>query len=302
MVFQALIGVVLFLALIVLGMLYNSNVKKFNYRNNRIKKIRSSVVNVDKNENRFDIYKVLSRIGRLIVNANIIPQKTVDEILQSISKNPEFNGSVLYIFIAAKVIFFFIGLSLGAYLFFFGETGVVSHIMIPLALPIAGIMLPDLILSMMHKKYLAGVEKGMPQALDLLIICAESGMPVEVSMIRIAKDLQKLNKNVANEFRLTVQDMQLISDRYEVFRQMAKRTGLPVMKQLSSILIQSLETGTPLADAFRTLAEDVKQDEMLRYQTRAAQLPVFLTVPMIVLILPVLFIVVLGPMAVKFMK
>ena len=301
MIFQVLIGVVLFISLVVLGVMYNNSIKKFNYRNNRIKKIRESVVETDKNENRFNIFKGLSKIGHLIINANIIPQKTVDEVLQSLSKNPEFNGSVLYIFIASKVIFFSIGLSLGVYLFFFGQAGVMFHMVIPLALPIIGLMLPDLILNSMHKKYLAGVEKGMPQALDLLIICAESGMPVEVSMIRIAKDMQKLNKDVANEFRLTVQDMQLISDRYEVFRQMARRTGLPVMKQLSSILIQSLETGTPLADAFRTLAEDVKQDAMLRYQTRAAQLPVFMTVPMIVLILPVLFIVVLGPMIVKFM-
>lgn len=189
MILQALIGVVLFISLVVLGMLYNNNVKKFKYRKNRIKKIRESVAEIDKNENRFDVFKVLSKIGHLIINANIIPQKTVDEVLQSISKNPEFNGSILYIFIAAKVIFFSIGLSLGGYLFFFGQAGVMFHMVIPLALPIIGMMLPDLILSSMHKKYLAGVEKGMPQALDLLIICAESGMPVEVSMIRIAKDI-----------------------------------------------------------------------------------------------------------------
>ncbi len=302
MIFQVSIGIALFVSLLVLGMFYNSNAKKFNHRKNRIKKVRESAINVAKGDGSFNVYKVLSKIGQVIVNANVIPKKTIDDILRSISKNPEFNSGVFYIFIGAKVISLFLGLSCAVYLFFFRSGGFFSHIFLPLALPVLGMMLPDLVLSLIHKNYLAGVEKGMPQALDLLIICAESGMPVEVSMIRVARDMQQLNKDVANEFRLTVQDMQLISDRYEVFRQLARRTGLSVMKQLSSILIQSLETGTPLAEAFRTLSEDIKQEEMLRYQTRAAQLPVFMTVPMIVLILPVLFIVVLGPVAVKFMK
>lgn len=302
MILQITIGIVLFLSLGVLGVLYNNSAKKFNYRKGRIKKVCESAVKVKKEDGEFNIYKILSKVGQAIVQANVIPKKTVDEILQNISKNAEFNKNVFFIFIASKVIFFTIGLSIGIYLFFFRSGGGMSHILLPMALPILGVMLPDLILSIMHKKYLAGVEKGMPQALDLLIICAESGMPVEVSMIRIARDMQKLNKDVANEFRLTVQDMQMTSDRYEVFRQLARRTGLSVMKQLSSILIQSLETGTPLSDAFRTLSEDIKQDQMLRYQTRAAQLPVFMTLPMIVLILPVLFIVVLGPVAVQFME
>lgn len=299
---QILLGIILLFSLGVLGSLYNQSAKKFDHRRNRIKNIRDSVVGIHKDDSKFNVYQILSKVGQVIINANIIPKKTVDEILQSVSKNTEFNASAFYIFIASKVIFFFVGLSLGVYLFFDGKTGIISHILLPVLLPILGVVLPDFILSQIHKKYLAGVDKGMSQALDLLIICAESGMPIEVSMIRVANDMQKLNKNVANEFRLTVQDMQLISDRYEVFRQMAKRTGLSVMKQLSSILIQSLETGTPLAEAFRTLSDDVKQEEMLRYQTRAAQLPVFMTLPMIVLILPVLFIVVLGPVAVQFMK
>ncbi|WP_338333241.1 type II secretion system F family protein [Acetobacter sp. LMG 32666] len=299
---QIIIGFALFFFLGVLGVLYNQSAKKFQYRKNRIQAVCDSVVKDKKSGNKFDFYHILSKFGQFIINANVIPQKTVDEMLRSISKKPEFSGGAFYIFMGSKVLFFCIGLVISLYYFFFKDTGIISHIVLPIAFPIVGIVLPDFILNSLHKKYLEGVEKGMPQALDLLIICAESGMPMEVSMIRVARDMQQLNKDVANEFRLTVQDMQLISDRYEVFRQMARRTGLSVMKQLSSILIQSLETGTPLAEAFRTLSADVKQDAMLRYQTRAAQLPVFMTVPMIVFILPVLFIVVLGPVAVQFMK
>ena len=302
MSFQIIIGCAFFFCLGVLGLLYNQSAKKFQYRKNRIQDVCNSVVGVKKSGGKFDFYQVLSRFGQFIINANVIPQKTVDEMLRSIAKKPEFSGGAFYIFMGSKVLFFCIGLIFSVYYFFFKGTGMISHIVLPIAFPIVGIVLPDFILNSLHKKYLEGVEKGMPQALDLLIICAESGMPMEVSMIRVARDMQQLNKDVANEFRLTVQDMQLISDRYEVFRQMARRTGLSVMKQLSSILIQSLETGTPLAEAFRTLSADVKQDAMLRYQTRAAQLPVFMTVPMIVFILPVLFIVVLGPVAVQFLK
>ncbi|CEF54150.1 type II secretion system F family protein [Acetobacter ghanensis] len=297
------IAAVLFITLMCLGMIYIvEQEKKLDVRKNRIKKFCIIDKNVNFEKKGIDVYGVLYKIGRIIVHANIIPKKTIDEIIVSISKKSEANNKVFYTFIGAKVFCFFVGIISGIYIFLSTDTGLFSHVMLPLFLPVTGIVLPDMVLSQIHKKYLKGVEEGMPQALDLLIICAEAGMPIEVSIGRVAQDLTSLNKDVANEFRLTLQDMQLIPDRYEVFRQMARRTGLPVMKQLSSILIQSFETGTPLADAFRTLSDDVKQDAMMRYQARVAQLPVFITLPMILFILPVLFIVVLGPLAVQFWK
>lgn len=293
----------LFFIMMLLGMIFFiKQEKKFEIRRDRIKKF--CIISGNKNFERkgFDFYGLLYKIGKFIVISNIIPKKTIDEIISSISKKSEANNKVFYTFIGAKVFCFLSGIVGGVYIFFLTDSGALTHILLPFSLPVIGVILPDITLNQIHKKYLKGVEDGMSQALDLLIICAEAGMPIEVSIGRVSKDLRELNKDAANEFRLTLQDMQLIPDRYEVFRQMARRTGLPVMKQLSSILIQSFETGTPLADAFRTLSEDVKQDAMMRYQARVAQLPVFMTLPMILFILPVLFIVVLGPLAVQFWK
>jgi tight adherence protein C len=107
----------------------------------------------------------------------------------------------------------------------------------------------------------------------------------------------RVNTSVASELRLTARDMSLMPDRQEALRQMVRRTELPVMRQVATVLAQSFEVGSPIAQDLRILSEDVQADTMLRYQTRAAQLPVYLTLPMILFIMPVIFIVVIGPVA-----
>jgi tight adherence protein C len=137
----------------------------------------------------------------------------------------------------------------------------------------------------------------MADALDMLTICVDAGTPIEAAMHRVAQDMLRVNTSVASELRLTARDMSLIPDRQEALRQMVRRTELPVMRQVATVLAQSFELGSPIAQDLRILSEDVQADTMLRYQTRAVQLPVYLTLPMILFIMPVIFIVVIGPVA-----
>ena len=158
-------------------------------------------------------------------------------------------------------------------------------------------LLPDMVLSARRRRYLQDVESGMADALDMLTICVDAGMPIEAAMHRVAQDMLRVNTSVASELRLTARDMSLMPDRQEALRQMVRRTELPVMRQVATVLAQSFEVGSPIAQDLRILSEDVQADTMLRYQTRAAQLPVYLTLPMILFIMPVIFIVVIGPVA-----
>ena len=121
----------------------------------------------------------------------------------------------------------------------------------------------------------------------------------EVAIGRVAHEMKNLNPAVSKELNMTVNDFQVIPDRIEVFRLLSRRTGLPIMKQISSVLIQSYELGTPLGEAFRTLAEESKKESILRFQEKVAQIPALMTIPMIVFILPVLFIALLAPAILK---
>ena len=169
----------------------------------------------------------------------------------------------------------------------------------PIVFPIFGLIGPDMAMSRWRKKYIENVQMGMADALDLLVICVEVGMPAEVAIGRVEKKKKNLNPAVSKELNMTVNDFQVIPDRIEVFRLLSRRTGLPIMKQISSVLIQSYELGTPLGEAFRTLAEESKKETMLRFQEKVAQIPALMTVPMIVFILPVLFIALLAPGVLK---
>lgn len=247
----------------------------------------------------FSLVASFRRFGIWLEGSGFIPAGTLAEMRAGTQAHARSGEQIFHVFLGIKVFLLLLGCVLFIGCFFLLGHGSFMHILLPVAFPVLGLVASDMVLSARYKRYLTGVERGMPDALDLLVICVEAGMPAEVAIARVAREMGRLNADVANEFRMTVQDMQVMPDRYEVFKQMARRTGLPVMKQLSSVLVQSFELGTPLAEAFRTLAADMKQEAVLRYQTQVAQLPVFMTLPMILFILPVLFIIVLAPVVLK---
>lgn len=223
-------------------------------------------------------------LGRWVEKKKLVPQKTLDTI------NVDVGSKVFYRFLGAKLcsvvggifLFIFCGLLFGNWAF-------------PIAFPIVGLVLPDMVMSRLRSRYIAKIQEGMADALDLMVICVEVGMPAEVAIQRVANEMELLHPAVAVELKLTVQDFQVVPDRVEVFRKLASRTGLPIMKQISSVLIQSIELGTPLGEAFRTLADDSKKETILRFQEKVAQIPALMTIPMILFILPVLFIILMAP-------
>jgi tight adherence protein C len=156
---------------------------------------------------------------------------------------------------------------------------------------------PDIFLSNKITKRTKEIQKGLPDALDLLVICAEAGLTVDAAFHRVARELGKAYPELGDEFALTAIELGFLSERRQAFENLAGRVKLDAVKGVVTTMIQTEKYGTPLASALRVLSAEFRNDRMMRAEEKAARLPAIMTVPLILFILPVLFVVILGPAA-----
>ncbi len=156
---------------------------------------------------------------------------------------------------------------------------------------------PDIWLKNKITKRTTAIRKGLPDALDLLVICAEAGLTVDAAFGRVAKELGRAYPELGDEFALTAIELGFLTDRRTAFENLATRINLDQVKGVTTTMIQTEKYGTPLASALRVLSAEFRNDRMMRAEEKAARLPAIMTVPLILFILPVLFVVILGPAA-----
>ncbi|UVO49817.1 type II secretion system F family protein [Sphingomonas sp. SUN019] len=156
---------------------------------------------------------------------------------------------------------------------------------------------PDIFLKNKIKKRSDAIRKGLPDALDLLVICAEAGLTVDAAFHRVAKELGKAYPELGDEFAYTAIELGFLTDRRTAFENFAARVDLDAVKGVVTTMIQTEKYGTPLASALRVLSAEFRNERMMRAEEKAARLPAIMTVPLILFILPVLFVVILGPAA-----
>ncbi|WP_170303956.1 type II secretion system F family protein [Sphingosinicella humi] len=156
---------------------------------------------------------------------------------------------------------------------------------------------PDIWLKNKIDKRTAAIRKGLPDALDLLVICAEAGLTVDAAFNRVAKELGRAYPELGDEFALTSIELGFLTDRRSAFENLAMRIDLESIRGVVTTMIQTEKYGTPLASALRVLSAEFRNERMMRAEEKAARLPAIMTVPLILFILPVLFIVILGPAA-----
>jgi tight adherence protein C len=154
---------------------------------------------------------------------------------------------------------------------------------------------PDIWLKNKINKRTHAIRKGLPDALDLLVICAEAGLTVDAAFNRVARELGKAYPELGDEFALTSIELGFLTDRRSAFENLAQRIDLDAVRGVVTTMIQTEKYGTPLASALRVLAAEFRNERMMRAEEKAARLPAIMTVPLILFILPVLFIVILGP-------
>ncbi len=179
----------------------------------------------------------------------------------------------------------------------FPEWGSFKRFMAFAAAIIAGYKAPDLFLRNKITKRTHAIRKGLPDALDLLVICAEAGLTVDAAFSRVAKELGRAYPELGDEFMLTSIELSFLTERRMAFENLAYRVDLDSVRGVVTTMIQTERYGTPLASALRVLSAEFRNERMMRAEEKAARLPAIMTVPLILFILPVLFIVILGPAA-----
>lgn len=148
------------------------------------------------------------------------------------------------------------------------------------------------------KRYLK-IQRSLADVLDLMTICAEAGLSLPATLERVSRELALSYPEMAEELSLTSIEIGFLPDRNKALSNMAERCKLPEVRGITSVLIQTEKYGTPIAQALRVLAAEFRTARMLRAEQKAAKLPALMTVPMIVFILPTLFIVILSPAIIK---
>jgi tight adherence protein C len=162
-----------------------------------------------------------------------------------------------------------------------------------------GLQAPMLFLKNAISKRQLSIKRAFPDALDLLLICIESGMSVEVAFRKVSAEIATQSVALSEEFALTTAELSYLQDRKVAYENLAKRTGLEGVKSVCLSLQQSERYGTPLGQSLRVMAQENRDMRMTEAEKKAAALPPKLTVPMILFFLPVLFVVILGPTGIK---
>jgi tight adherence protein C len=200
--------------------------------------------------------------------------------------------------IAPVVVFFVL-------MFLFLATDFLSHmpLMARMGIALGGVLLasvaPEIVVKNQTQKRISSLRKGLPDALDLLVICTEAGLTVDAAFSRVARELGHGYPELADELTLTSVELGFLQDRRVALENFAKRVPLSSIKSIVTTLIQTEKYGTPLAAALRVLSAEFRNERMMKAEEKAARLPAIMTVPLILFIMPTIFVVLLGPAACK---
>ena len=242
----------------------------------------------DKMKEKLEAMKVLQES-----QVKIIQQK----LAQAGYRNKEWAVFVIFARMVLPIVLGFIGVVCLYWLDMFPDWSSFRRFMAFAALVVAGYKGPEVFLKNKTAKRTDAIRKGLPDALDLLVICAEAGLTVDAAFNRVAKELGRASPELGDEFALTAIELSFLTERRQAFENFAYRVDLDAVKGVVTTMIQTERYGTPLASALRVLSAEFRNERMMRAEEKAARLPAIMTVPLILFILPVLFIVILGPAA-----
>jgi tight adherence protein C len=243
----------------------------------------------------------ISRIGQTILTSGLVPAATKGQ-LEAMLRAAGIRGeNSVGVFFGAKmgsmiILPIVVWLSIrGA-----GWSSLLTTFL-PIATGVIGLILPDFIVKQMRKRFMGRLEKGLPDALDMMVICAQAGLGLGPGIIRVADEMKVSYRELATEFALTANELQILSDTRIALHNLGQRTGLEAFRRLAMTLIQTIQYGTPLTDALRTLSAEMRQEALTAFEESAARLPTMLTLPMIIFILPCVFLIAGGPAIIQVM-
>jgi tight adherence protein C len=165
-----------------------------------------------------------------------------------------------------------------------------------------GMRVPTLFIRNRIQRRQLTIRRAFPDALDLMMICVEAGMSIEAALRKVSQEISSQSVPLAEELMLTTAELSYLQERRQAFDNLSKRVNIETVKAVCTALIQAERYGTPIGQALRVLAQEIRDMRMAEAEKKAAALPPKLTVPMILFFLPVLFIVILGPAAIQVMR
>jgi tight adherence protein C len=240
----------------------------------------------------------ITAMRRVVERLNLLRSRQADKIAERLAQAGfrSRDSMIAYLFFkvisplafgAAAIVIFF-ALNVGG----FPPT---VKIFAALLLVLLGAYAPDMVIRNAASKRRAKIRMGLPDGLDLLVICAEAGLSLDAALVRVAREMREASPELADEFGLTAIELGFLPDRRMALENLNNRTQLPAIRAVVNTLLQTERYGTPLSKALRVLGAEFRTDRLMRAEEKAARLPALLTVPMIVFILPTLFIVLIGP-------
>ncbi len=241
-------------------------------------------------------------------------RKTIDRVLRSgkeeqaalrkmfLKAGLKSNNATLF-YGASKILLIFPPALITAYIVFtFTTWNVLYKILAIIAAGLVGSYLVDYILQKLMESRQERIRKAFPEALDLMVICSEAGLSLTATVQRVAREIAQISPDLGYELALLSIELNMFSDRRRALQNFSDRLDSPYFKSIISNIMQAEQYGTPVAQTMRTISEQFRQDRLVEAEERAAKLPVLLSLPMMLFIFPCIYIVIIGPAAIKVME
>lgn len=209
-----------------------------------------------------------------------------------------FTDRAMFIFILVQATLALSGPAVGLLVYAFGASALIAACS-GLGATLIGWFAPEIILAVKAKSRLAQLFVEFPDALDLIVIYVESGNAFDTALVRVIETMQSRYPTVTGELKLLEYELRYFTNRSQAFENLAKRANIDIVTRLVSIVQQSEQIGSSISESLKILAKDSRDDRFLHAERKAAKLPVIMQIPIITLILPALFMLVLGPVAIK---
>jgi tight adherence protein C len=259
--------------------------------------LRSGVLTVRKREERVKTMTFMRQVvDRLQLLRTAQTEKTALKLARAGWRSKD--AVVRYLFLRIALPFAF---GVGALVLLYGlnvyQLDSTVKLLISMLAVMAGAYFPDVMVKNAALKRQDKLRKGLPDGLDLMVICAEAGLSLDATLRRVADELAEASPELADELGLTSLELGFLQDRQKALQNLSERTNMPSLRGMVNTLLQAERYGTPLAHSLRVLSAESRTERVLKAEEKAARLPAMLTVPMIIFILPPLFVVLLGPAA-----
>lgn len=247
--------------------------------------------------------RVIAAMGQWIVRRGVLSIGTLDELRTSLAAMGVRGASAISLFIGIKILLATLLPLLTVIVLsrLAGDMPPLPRRTLTAAAAIGGLLLPDYILRVRRNRYLRQVERGLPDALDVLVICTQAGIGLGPAIVQVSVELQEACPELAGEFAQTASELSVMADTRVVLANLGARTGIDGLRRLATTLLQTQQYGTPITDSLRGLAAELRQDILTRYEAGAARLAVLLTLPTLLFIMPCVFLIAGGPAGIQVM-